>query len=228
MDSSFGHTGKVIAIVPVGALLMIIFMYTLSSTADDYLSPALEFLTEKLQLSESLAGVTLLALGNGAPDIFAAISAAGGDDGGGSGGTLLMINQLTGSTLFISTIVQVMTVGASVDKSIKVTPVFFIRDLIFYALMNLYIFAILVFVKQITMVIAIGFIVIYATYVIMVVCQSKMQEGIDETNEEVLASVAAIKEKMVAKIKLQRQDRVKFNNPREDKKLTLEEDAKME
>ena len=107
MESSFGDTGKLIAIIPVSAILMIIFMYTLSSTADDYLSPALEFLTEKLQISESLAGVTLLALGNGAPDIFAAISAAGGgsDDGEGSSGTILTICNLVGSTLFISTIV---------------------------------------------------------------------------------------------------------------------------
>jgi len=80
MANTFGDTGKVIAIVPIGALLMLILMYNLSSTADDYLSPALEFLTEKSGISESLAGVTLLALGNGAPDVFAAISAnAGGD-----------------------------------------------------------------------------------------------------------------------------------------------------
>lgn len=104
MESSFS-SAKPYVLIPVGTLLMIIFMYTLSSTADDYLSPSLEFLTEKLALSESLAGVTLLALGNGAPDIFAAISAASGDEDGGSDGTLLVICNLVGSTLFISTIV---------------------------------------------------------------------------------------------------------------------------
>ena len=51
-------------------------MYTLASTADFYLSPSLEHMTVTFKLSESLAGVTLLAFGNGAPDIFAAISAA--------------------------------------------------------------------------------------------------------------------------------------------------------
>jgi len=117
MESSFGEVGKIVLIIPVGGLLMIIFMYTLSSTADDYLSPSLEFLAEKLKMSESLAGVTLLALGNGAPDIFAAISAAGGDDDSNNG-TLLTICNLVGSTLFISTIVQVMTVKASVEGSI--------------------------------------------------------------------------------------------------------------
>ena len=79
---SLGDAGQIISIIPIGGLLTLIFMYNLSSTADEYLSPALEFLTNKLKISESLAGVTLLALGNGAPDIFAAISAnSGGDDG---------------------------------------------------------------------------------------------------------------------------------------------------
>jgi len=77
MHSAFGETGKVVAIVPIGALLMLIFMYNLSSTADEYLSPSLEFLTHKLGITESLAGVTFLALGNGANDVFAAISANG-------------------------------------------------------------------------------------------------------------------------------------------------------
>jgi sodium/potassium/calcium exchanger 6 len=49
----------------------------LGSTADEYLSPTLEAISEKLQCSESLAGVTLLAIGNGASDVFTAISAGG-------------------------------------------------------------------------------------------------------------------------------------------------------
>lgn len=64
-----------ILIIPLGGFIMIVLMYILTSSADEYLSPSLEFLTEKLKLSESVAGVTLLALGNGAPDVFQAISA---------------------------------------------------------------------------------------------------------------------------------------------------------
>lgn len=55
---------------------MFIGMYTLASTADDYLSPSLETITNRFKLSDSLAGVTLLAFGNGAPDVFSAIAGA--------------------------------------------------------------------------------------------------------------------------------------------------------
>lgn len=146
LGNTFGDTGKVIAFIPIGIALMFILMYNLSSTADDYLSPSLEYLTEKSGISESLAGVTLLAFGNGAPDVFAAISATGGGDQG-SDSTLLTICNLVGSTLFISTIVLTLTVRAVDEKRIKVTPFFFIRDLVFYILMNVYLFFIIAVVK---------------------------------------------------------------------------------
>lgn len=57
-------------------------IFLLGSTADGYLSPALEAISDKFKCSESLAGVTLLALGNGAPDVFAAMAAGGGGDEG--------------------------------------------------------------------------------------------------------------------------------------------------
>jgi len=68
--------------LPLAFILLGIGMYNLGTTADVYLSPALEAISDKLSCSESLAGVTLLALGNGAPDVFAAIAAGGeGEDG---------------------------------------------------------------------------------------------------------------------------------------------------
>ena len=70
-----------VLIVPVGALIMYVLMYNLASTADVYLSPSLEYMTIKFGLSESLAGVTLLAFGNGAPDVFSAIAAASSSSG---------------------------------------------------------------------------------------------------------------------------------------------------
>lgn len=165
-----------VAIVPVGGLIMYILMYNLASTADEYLSPSLEYMTIKFKLSESLAGVTLLAFGNGAPDVFSAIAAASSGSSSSEEDTeneLLSISALTGSALFISTVVTALTVFASKpDKSIQVTPVFFIRDLIFYILVMLYLLGIMVVVQEINIYISVGFLLLYLIYVVLVVCQS--------------------------------------------------------
>jgi hypothetical protein len=43
----FGETGMQIVIWPVGLTLLFLLMYILSSTADEYLSPSLEYITER-------------------------------------------------------------------------------------------------------------------------------------------------------------------------------------
>ena len=65
----------------LGSLIMFILMYNLASTADEYLSPALEKITLYFKMNESLAGVTLLAFGNGAPDVFSALAASESSSG---------------------------------------------------------------------------------------------------------------------------------------------------
>lgn len=82
----------------MGILLIILCFYILGSTADGYLSPALETIAVKLGISESLAGVTFLAFGNGAPDVISALSASGGD----ADGIYLAIGALLGAGLFVS------------------------------------------------------------------------------------------------------------------------------
>ena len=163
-------------------------MYTLASTADFYLSPSLEHMTVTFKLSESLAGVTLLAFGNGAPDIFAAISAAsaGSDNDNASQQTenaLQAISQLVGGAIFISSIVMLLTTFASKpSKTIQMTPLYFSRDLFFYAFSNLYILGIMlvvgpyIMVKEINIYISLGFFLIYFIYVVLVVVQSKRPE----------------------------------------------------
>ena len=63
-----GPVWRYVIFIPIGLLLLFIFMYNLASTADEYLSPSIEFMVIKFKISESLAGVTLMALGSGAPD----------------------------------------------------------------------------------------------------------------------------------------------------------------
>ncbi|XP_075166462.1 mitochondrial sodium/calcium exchanger protein-like [Haematobia irritans] len=56
-------------------LCSIMFMI-LGSTADKFFCPALEVLSKIMGLSEHLAGVTLLAFGNGSPDLFTNLAGA--------------------------------------------------------------------------------------------------------------------------------------------------------
>lgn len=100
------------AIWPVGIVLLLLFMYILSSTADEYLSPSLEYITERFKISESFAGVTFLAFGNGAPDVFSSISSAkssalSDEDSKDAkiGDNNLPVCALLGSTLFLSSVV---------------------------------------------------------------------------------------------------------------------------
>lgn len=147
-------------------------MYNLGSTADSYLSPALERISDKLSCSESLAGVTLLALGNGAPDVFSAISAGGDSDGNAD--IMLSVSALIGSAFFITTVVMYLAVNASEpDKKIRVTKRFFLRDLIFMNITCVYLLVIMFFFKKITLYVSAGFIVIYMIFVVIVVFQSK-------------------------------------------------------
>jgi len=147
-------------------------MYNLGSTADSYLSPALERISDKLSCSESLAGVTLLALGNGAPDVFSAISAGG--DSSSNGDIMLSVCSLIGSAFFITTFVMYLAVNASEpDKKIRVTKRFFTRDLIFLNITMVYLLLIMFVIKEINFYVSAGFIIIYFVFVLIVVFQSK-------------------------------------------------------
>ena len=46
---------------------------SLGITADGFFVPALTHISANFRLSDNVAGVTLVAFGNGAPDIFSAV-----------------------------------------------------------------------------------------------------------------------------------------------------------
>jgi sodium/potassium/calcium exchanger 6 len=149
---TFGAVGRIFVFIPCGILFMFIGMYTLSSTADIYLSPALETMTTKFGLSDSLAGVTLLAFGNGAPDVFSSISAGGDSNSDGKLDAVKPISIVVGGTFFITSVVVFLSVRASnmnedpngaPIRKIKVTPRYFIRDVVFYMITCIYLLIVL-------------------------------------------------------------------------------------
>ena len=83
--------------------------YILGSTADIYLSPALARISKMCKMSENLAGVTLLALGNGAPDVFSSIAATGDIESGVS----IAIGSLVGSGFFVGNFVFALVILCS-------------------------------------------------------------------------------------------------------------------
>ena len=86
----------------------LLFLFSIvASTADEYLVPNLERLSDMLQLSPNVAGVSLLALGNGAPDFFtsfASFTQGTGDIGIGSllGGGLFITSLVFGSVMIVA------------------------------------------------------------------------------------------------------------------------------
>jgi len=87
--------------------------------------PALSVISDSLHLSHNVAGVTFLALGNGAPDIFSVYSAIVNTDDG----IKLALGELFGAGTFVTTVV----VGAvSILVPFKLTRRPFIRDVVVY------------------------------------------------------------------------------------------------
>jgi len=116
-------------------------------------------------MSESFAGVTLLAFGAGAPDVFASLSAS---EGGEGEGILMGISVLLGSSMFILAIVTSLVILYS-PSDIKLNQVFFTRDACFLLMAQLLLLYALVVKECFDLTISFTFVLMYAAYVITVI-----------------------------------------------------------
>eukprot|EP00551_Chaetoceros_affinis_P006604 CAMPEP_0203667180 /NCGR_PEP_ID=MMETSP0090-20130426/4062_1 /ASSEMBLY_ACC=CAM_ASM_001088 /TAXON_ID=426623 /ORGANISM="Chaetoceros affinis, Strain CCMP159" /LENGTH=914 /DNA_ID=CAMNT_0050531269 /DNA_START=322 /DNA_END=3063 /DNA_ORIENTATION=+ len=87
---------------PLTTTWLILLFRMLGSTAEDFFSPSLEMFSIKLGLPPRFAGVTLLALGNGAADVSATINAIVQNP---ANGYQMSLGALTGAGMFVGTVV---------------------------------------------------------------------------------------------------------------------------
>jgi Ca2+/Na+ antiporter len=152
--------------LPIMILFALLCFYLLSDTANRYLSSSLTAISDKLGLSQNLAGITLLAFGNGAPDVISSIVASDGEDEG----LELSIGALLGGGLVVTSFVFAAVVLFA--KKVKLNKSFFTRDILIY-LLALAVLILFAFVKIVTLWMSILYLSIYVVFVIVAIFQDR-------------------------------------------------------
>ena len=150
-------------------IVTIVVFSLLGTTADNFFVVQLETLSQHLKLSPSTAAITLLALGNSAPDVFGDLAAVQGNDD-----FPLALGELLGASMFLTTVVlaSVILYATQDGKECKVDseP---IRDIISFAVVLAAVFVFAVTDDKITSVEAISIIGAYIIYVICVIVYTR-------------------------------------------------------
>lgn len=113
---------KPLAFAILAAWLALLFT-TIGIAASDFFSVNLSTIASVLGLSESLAGVTFLAFGNGSPDVFSTFAAMGSNSGS------MAVGELIGAAGFITAVVAG---SMALVREFKVSKRTFVRDVVFF------------------------------------------------------------------------------------------------
>ncbi|KAI2618522.1 hypothetical protein GGR54DRAFT_159884 [Hypoxylon sp. NC1633] len=112
---------------PVAFIILVLWLGLLFTTigiaASDFFSVNLSTIATILGLSESLAGVTFLAFGNGSPDVFSTFAAMGSNSGS------MAVGELIGAAGFITSVVAG---SMALVREFKVSRKTFVRDICFF------------------------------------------------------------------------------------------------
>ncbi|KAF3360599.1 hypothetical protein VdG1_01559 [Verticillium dahliae VDG1] len=116
------HHNHGIAFMILVAWLGMLFT-TIGIAASDFFSVNLSTISNILGLSQSLAGVTFLALGNGSPDVFSTFAAMG------SNSASMAVGELIGAASFITAVVAG---SMALVREFKVGRRTYVRDICFF------------------------------------------------------------------------------------------------
>ncbi|KAM9054834.1 mitochondrial sodium/calcium exchanger protein isoform 3-T3 [Megaptera novaeangliae] len=146
--------------VTLYAFWLLYLFLILGVTAAKFFCPNLSAISTTLKLSHNVAGVTFLAFGNGAPDIFSALVAFSDPRTAG-----LAFGALFGAGVLVTTVVAG---GIAILHPFTVASRPFLRDIIFYMGAVFLIFTAL-YRGRVTLAWALGYLGFYVFYVVTVV-----------------------------------------------------------
>lgn len=143
-------------------LWLVVLFYLLGNTASEYFCPSLERLSKILNLSPTIAGTTLLPLGNGVTDVFSSIISFTQSKDGDVG-----INSVLGGAFFISSVVVGIISILITKHKISVDKSSFVRDVLFF-LFALSSLALVFIVGELSLWGSFCFVSIYFVYIVVV------------------------------------------------------------
>ncbi|KAG6959755.1 hypothetical protein JG687_00008590 [Phytophthora cactorum] len=141
-------------------MCLVLLLYLLSSTADEFFCPVLQAIVEKYRIPPHVAGVTFLSFGNGSPDVFSNIAAFA------TPMPSIGVTSILGGGLLVTTVITAC-VGLVSDGQDQLIPRTFLRDVVFYLIAVLYL-GLVFFDGKVGLLEAVGFLCIYLVYVLVV------------------------------------------------------------
>ncbi|XP_042818421.1 mitochondrial sodium/calcium exchanger protein isoform X6 [Panthera tigris] len=146
--------------VTLYAFWLLYLFLVLGVTAAKFFCPNLSAICTLLKLSHNVAGVTFLAFGNGAPDIFSALVAFSDPRTAG-----LALGALFGAGVLVTTVVAG---GIAILRPFTAASRPFLRDIVFYMVAVFLTFTAL-YLGRVTLAWALGYLGLYVFYVLTVV-----------------------------------------------------------
>ena len=157
--------GHIIFSIPAFILIILLLFLLLSSTSDLFLGSSITKIVEIFNINQNIAALTLIAFGNGAPDIIPSLVASSDSEG-----VEFSLGNILGISMFATSFV--LGIVVYFGKEIEISPRMFNRDLILYIISLIFI-TIIGINGKIHFIESLGFIIIYCFDIFYAIYQEK-------------------------------------------------------